>query len=132
MTKAEKYIKKHPELELFLIPKKFGNGKQLITFHYRDQINLHKQGFLAYVDSHGWRNDRYDEMERVQQYMETEQYMEDAGLNHSGIFTEDDYNEYFESEITDGYTPDGYLEWHKKQFPGADLTYGGVCYFGKV
>ena len=130
MTKAEKYIKDNPEYEIYLVEKKFGNGKQLIQFFYRTQVNWFKQGFLAYVDNQKWERDRHDVMDEVQNYL----------AENIEEFVHDDFKEEYECDFNDGLTNLSYEEfyeenfedWLKEQFPKIDLEYDGVCYFDKV
>jgi hypothetical protein len=132
MNKAEKYIKGHPEYEMHLVEKKFGNGRQLIKFFYNSQINSFKQGFLAYVDNQKWLKDRHEVMEEVQSYL-----LEDFGeIDDSEFF--DNYYEDFGISITltnvydDETILKAYNEWRKEQFPKLCMDGGGVCYFDVV
>lgn len=119
MTKSEKYIKENPNMQMHLIPDKFGNGKQLIKFFYREQINLFNQGFLAYVDNQQWKKDRRCVMAMVEEYL----------VENEGIVDEEEFEgiEYLGAIRTPKFT-----EWFKEQFPKIDLRYGGVCYFSEV
>jgi len=110
MTKVEKYITENPEYEMYLVDKKFGNGKLLIKFFYREQIRQFKQGFLAYVDNQKWLKDNHAVMDEVQEYL----------IENQGIFDEDDYEKEFDGDFDN---------WRKEQFPKIDLEYGGVCNF---
>ena len=110
MNKAEKYIKEHPEYEMYLVDKKFGNGKLLIKFFYREQVKSFKQGFLAYVDNQKWLRDHHAVMDEVEEYL----------IETEGVLDEDDYDNEFDGNIDD---------WRKEQFPKIDLEYGGVCHF---
>lgn len=110
MNKAEIYIKENPEYEMYLVDKKFGNGKLLIHFFYREQIRQFKQGFLAYVDNQKWYRDHHAVMDEVQDYL----------INKEGVLDEADYDNELDGDI---------FYWRKEQFPKIDLEYGGVCYF---
>ena len=110
MNKVEKYIKENPEYEMYLVDKKFGNGKLLIKFFYREQVNQFKQGFLAYVDNQKWLRDHHAVMDEAQEYL----------IETEGVLDEADYDNEFDGNIDD---------WRKEQFPKIDLEYGGVCHF---
>lgn len=66
---AEEYIKAHPERQMFIIPKIFGDGKTLIKFFYRNQIQFFNQEFLAYVDSSRWEYEHHKVHEEVEKYL---------------------------------------------------------------
>lgn len=66
---AEEYIKGHPERQMFIIPKILGDGKTLIKFFYRNQIQFFNQGFLAYVDSSRWGYEHHKVHEEVEKYL---------------------------------------------------------------
>jgi hypothetical protein len=132
MKKSEEYIKKNPEYKMCLVDKKFGNGKLLIKFFYNRQINNHNQGFLAYVDNQKWLKDNHAVMDEVQLYLE-----ETEGVIDDYEFV-DDYNEYFDTNITledvekDDELYKKYEDWFKNQFPKICLYGGGVCHFSAV
>ena len=132
MSKLKKYIKENPEYEMYLVDKRFGNGKQLIKFFYNGQINGFKQGFLAYVDTKKWRRDQHEVMDEVQDYL-----IEKIGVIDDNDFIED-YNEGNQTEITmsDIYNNEEllskYNEWYKEEFPKICLFGGGVCHFSAV
>lgn len=122
------YIKQNPEYNMYVVNKVFGDGKTLIKFFYRDQIHLFNQGFLAYVDSKAWEEDKYKVHEEVEKYLaETEgtidktdwaREMEEDGFDCCINNTNNYHCEKHEKE---------YMEWFKDQFPKIDLEYGGVC-----
>ena len=132
MNKAEKYIRENPEYEMYLVDKKFGNGKKLIKFFYNRQINGHNQGFLAYVDNQKWAKDNHAVMDEVQNHL-----IENEGVIDDSDFLED-YNEYNNISFSnsDIYKNDflkkEYDVWFKEQFPKICLYGGGVCYFDCV
>jgi hypothetical protein len=95
--------------EIYLVPKKFGNGKQLIHFAYRNQSDI-GQSFCAYVDNQKWAKDRDNTFNEVQDYL----------IEEKGVIFEDDFED-------DGL--ENYEDWFKDQFPKICLEYGGVCYF---
>ena len=113
MNKAEKYIKENPEYKMYLVDKKFGNGKQLIKFFYRHQINNFNQGFLAYVDNQQWAKDHHSVMDKVQDYL----------IESEGIIDETDFDKKLHKDFD---------LWLKSEFPKIDLRYGGVCHFDAV
>lgn len=129
-TKAEKYMKKNPGYNFYLVDKRFGNGRQLIQFFYRDQLHCFNQGFLAYVDSQRWKYGRHEVMDEVEKYL----------CGNTGAFDYDDFREVYRDDVAEGYTTlsfgeyhDRYFEgWLEEQFPMIDLHYGGVCYFDAV
>jgi hypothetical protein len=133
MTKLQKYIKDNPDYDMHTVDKKFGNGKTLIQFFYREQVTKFKQGFLAYVDSMAWDKDHHDVMSEVQKYV-----AETNGVIDKTDFKYDMQEDGFECCINtknnsscDLHEKD-FDEWLKSQFPKIDLEYGGVCFFDKV
>lgn len=132
MTKAEKYIKDNPEYKMYLVDKKFGNGKQLIVFFYRNQVNMFKQGFLTYVDNQKWIKDHHAVMDEVEQYL-----IENEGVIDDGYFIET-YNEDNNTNFTINDILENdeayllYKDWLGEQFPKIDLEYGGVCFHDAV
>lgn len=128
---AEQYIAAHPDYEMHVVDKVFGDGKVLIEFFYRDQIHIHNQGFLAYVDSKDWENGTA--LEQVEQYL-VEQY---GTICHSD-FAEDMAEDGFECcNESNNYACekhyDKYQEWVKDKFPAIDIeAYGGVCHYDIV
>lgn len=132
MNKVEKYKKANPEYEMYLVDKKFGNGKQLIKFFYNRQINNYNQGFLAYVDNQKWIRDRHKVLEEVEEYLVT----------NEGIVEDDDFIENYEEDFGVKITMEeiynneellkDYQEWLKDEFPKICLYAGGVCHFDAV
>ena len=127
MTKAEKYIKERPDYQMHLVDKKFGNGKLLIEFFYRDQVRRFKQGFLAYVDNQKWIKSSCDVMNEVQDYL-----IENEGVIDVSDFAYDiecnDCIQISDMPYCEKHEAD-YKVWEKNQFPKIDLEYGGVCHF---
>jgi hypothetical protein len=115
------YISKHPEQDVYLIDKIFGDGNQLFWLHFENQFKSHNQMFLVRLDSNDIEN-CHDRMEEVVKY-----------LNSDGelFFMDNEYEDYISEEIYDGKTPLSYSEWEKSQFPKADLSWGNY-YWGAV
>ena len=120
MSKLNKFLKAHQDYDIHLVGQKFGNGKQLIQFFYRRQVNEFKQGFLAYVDNQKWLRDKHEVMDEVENYL----------IENNGVIKDDNYEEDF------GIKPDreseDYKNWVKEQFPAICLLEDGVCYFDKA
>ena len=126
MTKAEKYINDNPDYEIFLLPNRFGNGKQLITFNYREPFRNFNQQYLAYIDNQKWLHDRHAVMDEVEEWL----------IENYGIIEKEDFSElniccqnvanqnyYCKKHEKDFYA------WFKDEFPKIDLEYGGVSNF---
>jgi len=126
MTQVEKYLKEHVNYDMHLVDKKFGNGKQLVQFFYREQQSQFKQGFLAYVDNQRWKYDQHEIMSEVENYL----------IESEGIIDESDFvelNEYdcCKNEICEKHESE-YKQWYKDEFPKIDLHYGGMSYFNSA
>lgn len=126
MTQLEKYIKENPEYDMYLVDKKFGNGKQLVKFFYSQQQSQFRQGFLAYVDNQRWKYDRHKIMTEVENYL-----IETKGVIDRGDFSE--LNEYdcCITEICEKHESQ-FNDWLKDEFPKVDLNNGGMSYFNSA
>jgi hypothetical protein len=132
MNKIEKFKKENPEYYMYLVEKKFGNGKQLIKFFYNYQVNRFSQGFFAFVDNQKWLIKRHEIMQEVQNYL-----IENIGVIDDSVFFDNYYEDYgIQITLTSVYNNEiilqEYREWRKDQFPKICLDAGGVSYFDSV
>ena len=120
MNRLKNFLKNHKEYDIYLVDKKFGNGKQLIQFFYRRQVDMFKQGFLAYVDNQKWLIDKHAVMDEVENYL----------IENNGVIKDDNYEEDFDKKPD--HKSEDYKNWVKEQFPAICLLEDGVCYFDKA
>ena len=119
-----------PDNQMHLVDKVFGDGKKLIVFYYREQLDKYKQGFFAYVDSEEWKEDKSSVMDEVQNYL----------IATVGVIDEGDFAELKEYQCCKDTTNDysceehreEFEEWLANEFPKIDLTYGGVCHYDSL
>ncbi len=127
MNKIKKFLSENPELTMHVVEKKFGNGKQLIQFFYKNQIVHFKQGFIAYVDNQKWLKNRHSVMDEVERYFcengEVIEKLDFADEIECNDCTENENNYFCEKHESD------YWEWYENEFPKIDLEYGGVSFF---
>lgn len=124
----QQYIKQNPDYNMYVVGKVLGDGKTLIKFFYRDQIHLFNQGFLAYVDSKAWQEDKSKVHDEVEKFL-----AETEGVIDKTEWAMDMQEDGFDCCINTknnyhcGKHGKEFDEWFKDQFPKIDLEYGGVC-----
>jgi hypothetical protein len=130
--KCHKYLKQRPDMEYYIVPQVFGDGNVLIDFYYRAQVGYLSQGYLAFIDSKKWDDDRYKMHDEVEEYLKN-----NVGSISPEDFAQDKHEDGLDCCINNNnyYCPlheKEFWEWMKDQFPMVWDEYGGVSYYDEV